>query len=215
MKNSKYWREKSRSNKRKNALRHSRLAFLGKLVRSDRNRTFVRWGLYSFILLFLYTVMAGVSGGFFGSWQPLLIIPLAVAVAMHESELNSAIFAALCGLVIDIACGRLFGFSGVWLMPGCVGAALLVSHLIKANLLNFFWVNAVVCALMAFADYFFRYVLWNVNNAHFILWEYILPVHLSAVAFSPLLFLAVRKISHSLSPYERYNPIDDNNSEVR
>ena len=156
----------------------------------------VRWVFYFGMLIFLYMIMVG---GFFASWQPVLIIPLAIAVAMRESEVKAALFGAVCGLVIDIACGKLFGFSGIWLLPGCLGASLLVSNLIKVNLLNFLWVNAVVCAIMAASDYFFRYALWNMDNAHYVLTGFIIPSHLSAVVLSPLIYLSVKFISEKIS----------------
>jgi hypothetical protein len=169
-------------------------------TRNNRFRIFMRWFFYSLVLLIFYMIM---SGGFFRGWQPILIIPLAIAVAMRENELSASVFGAMCGLVIDIACGRLFGFSGIWLLPGCLAAALLVSHLIKVNLLNFLWLNAVVCAFMALTDYFFGYVLWNVSNARIILGGFIIPAHLSAVILSPLVYFAVKLISVKLSPFER------------
>jgi hypothetical protein len=160
----------------------------------------VRWVCYSFALLLLYMIMVG---GFFRGWQPILIIPLALAVAMRERELPAAIFGAVCGLVIDLAQARLFGFTGIWLMPGCLAASLLVAHLIKVNLLNFMWISAAVCTIMAAVDYFFNFVIWNVPGRGYILSDFIIPAHLAAVMFSPLVYLAVRTISRKFSLYER------------
>jgi cell shape-determining protein MreD len=165
----------------------------------DRLRVFARWFFYSLMLLVFYMLM---SGGFFHGWQPILIIPLAIAVAMRQRELSASVFGAVCGLVIDIASGRLFGFSAFWLLPGCLAVSLLVSHLIKVNILNFIWLNAAVCILMALADYFFRYILWNVGNSYFVLLDIIIPAHLSAVILSPLIYLAVKMIWVKLSPPE-------------
>ncbi|MCL2634226.1 MAG: plasminogen receptor (KT) [Oscillospiraceae bacterium] len=175
------------------------MRFIGATGRKDRLRTFLRWFFYSLALLFFYMLM---SGGFFKTWQPIFIIPLAVGVAMRERELSAAIFGAVCGLVIDIACGKLFGFTGVWLIPGCLACALLVSHLIKANLINFIWVNAVVCAFTATADYFFRYVMWGADTSGYILTGIIIPAYLSAIIFSPFIYFMVKLISIKLSPRE-------------
>jgi hypothetical protein len=170
------------------------------LSKSDRFRISVRWLFYSLTLLLLYMIMVG---GFFRGGQPLLIIPLALAVAMRERELPAAVFGAFCGLVIDIACGRLFGFTGIWLMPGCLIASLLVAHLIKINLLNFLWITAAVSAVMAATDYFFNYVIWNTRGAHYILTDFIIPAHLFAVILSPAVYFAVKGISHKFSLRER------------
>ena len=184
--------------------------FYGVLWRKKRFRTFMRWFFYSLALLLFYMIMVS---GFFRGWQPVLIIPLAVAVAMHERELSASIFGAVCGLVIDVAFGKLFGFSGTWLLPGCLAAALLVSHLIKINLLNFLWVNAAMCAVMATADYFFGYILWDVSNAHYVLVNIIIPANVATVICSPLIYLGVKHISVNLSPFERYHVALNDNKE--
>ena len=170
----------------------------------DRFFGVMRWFFFCVMLLIFYMVMAG---GFFRSWQPILIIPLAIAVAMRYGEyqgmLSASVFGAVCGLVLDIACGKLFGFSGIWLLPGCLMAALLVSHLIKNNLLNFLWLNAAVCILMAVSDYFFRYILFSADGSALVLTKFIIPSHLSAVVFSPLVYFAVKLIWFKVSPNEK------------
>ncbi|MCL2035952.1 MAG: hypothetical protein FWG83_01015 [Oscillospiraceae bacterium] len=167
--------------------------------RSQAQAKWLKWLFYSLMLLFLYMVMAG---GFFRNWQPILLIPLATAVAMRESELSASIFGGLCGLFIDLSGGKLFGFTGTGLMLGCLGAALLSTNLIKVNLINFLWVNGVVCFFMAMNDYLFRYVLFGVSNSRFILRDFIIPSHLSAVILSPLFYFTVRLIAERFSPHE-------------
>ncbi|MCL1904043.1 MAG: hypothetical protein FWF94_06485 [Oscillospiraceae bacterium] len=183
----------------------------GAIWKKERFRIFMRWFFYSVALLLFYMFMAG---GFFGRWQPVLIIPLAVAVAMREQELPASIFGAVCGLIIDIACGNLFGFSGIWLLPGCLAASLLVSHLIKINFLNFMWVNATVCAIMTLTEYFFGYVMWDVSNARLALFGFIIPAHLSAIILSPLIYFGIKYISTKLSPFVHYRISDINEDET-
>jgi len=181
--------------------RFSRFGNLRRAQRkSERIRIFMRWFSYSVVLLLFYMIMAG---GFFRGWQPIMIIPLAIAVSMRERELSASVFGAVCGLIIDIACGKLFGFSGVWLLPGCLAAALLVSHLIKVNLINFIWVNAIVCTFMATTDYFFRYFLWGADNSSYILTRFTIPSHLSAVILSPVVYFIIKHIDRKYSPEEQ------------
>lgn len=160
----------------------------------------MRWFCYSAALLLLYMVMVS---GLFRGWQPILMIPLAIAVAMRERELNGAIFGAVCGLMIDTACGRLFGFTGVWLLPGCLAATLLVSHLIKINFINFLWINTSVCAIMAATDYFFRYAIWRTPGAEYVLTDFIIPAYLATAIMSPLLYFMVRLIAKKFSLHEK------------
>jgi cell shape-determining protein MreD len=147
--------------------------------------------------------MIMVSGSSTTSWQPILIVPLAMAVAMRERELSASVFGAVCGLVIDLAYGRLFGFTGIWLLPGCLTASLLTAHLIKVNFLNFLWLSTAVCTILAAADYFFGYVIWSVPNAHYVLSDFIIPAHLSAVILSPAVYFGVKGISRRFTLHER------------
>jgi len=174
--------------------------FFGALGKA-RFLVFIRRLFYSLALLLLFT---GMSGGFFKKWQPIMIVPLAVAVAMREGETFGALFGAFCGLFIDIAEGKLFGFSAIWIMPCCLAAALLVAHLIKLNLINFIWVGAFTSALVAATDYFFGYVLWGLDNSGYVLTGFIIPSCLSSIILSPLIYFLVKAISVKFSPREAY-----------
>jgi len=174
--------------------------FFGALGKA-RLLVFTRRFLYSAVLLLLFT---GMSGGFFKKWQPILIVPLAVAVAMREGETFGALFGAFCGLFIDIAEGKLFGFTAIWIMPCCLAAALLVAHLIKVNLINFIWVSAFASALVAATDYFFGYALWGLNNSGYVLTGFIIPSCLSSVILSPLMYFLVKAVCAKFSPREAY-----------
>ncbi|MCL1824157.1 MAG: hypothetical protein FWG44_08145, partial [Oscillospiraceae bacterium] len=155
-------------------------------------KTLMRWFFYSLILLFFYTVM---SGGFFKRWQPVLIIPLAIAVAIHEREFGSAIFGIFCGFMLDIACGNLFGMSSVWLMPCAVAASLLVMNLMRANFINHAWMCTVTCLIMAFMEYFFKYIIWEHPHSDIYLRMYILPSYFSAILLSPAVYFLVKRVS--------------------
>lgn len=175
--------------------------FFGAFGRKTRFLVFTRRFLYSLTLLLVFMAM---SGGFFKKWQPVLIVPLAVAVAMREGETFGALFGAVCGLFLDVAEGKLFGFSAIWIMPCCLAAALLVAHLIKVNLINFIWVSAFTSALVAATGYFFGYVLWGLDNSAYVLTGFIIPSCVSSIILSPFMYFAVKIISVKFSPREAY-----------
>ncbi|MCL2693863.1 MAG: hypothetical protein FWE60_02015 [Oscillospiraceae bacterium] len=157
--------------------------------RSNGKKPLLRWVCYSLMLLFFFTVM---SGGFFRSWQPIFIIPLAIAVAMHEREFGGALFGAVCGLMIDTACGNLFGMSSVWLMPCTLAASLLIMNLMRSNFINHLWMTASACLIMAFMEYFFKYLIWDEPNSGIILRMYIIPSYIWAIMLSPPVYFLVR-----------------------
>lgn len=179
----------------------------------QKRRNFIKWLLYSLVLLLLYVVM---RAGFFNHWQPVLIIPLAVAVAMNESELSVSIFALFCGYLIDIACGFIFGFSVVWLMPVCVAASLLVKNLIRRNLLNFIAITVVAVFLQFSMDYLFNIAIWSIPGGEIILTTLILPTAISTVILSPSMYYLVKLLNKKLSPSgfdAGYTPDVQENSE--
>lgn len=162
-----------------------------------------KWFLYTVCLLLLYALM---RSGAFDLWQPFLIIPLAVSVALHERELSSCIFALFCGLFIDIANRFLFGFSAVWLMAVCLAASLLSRNLIRVNLINFLWIDFIAVFLEFSMNYLFNVLIWDIPNRDLILESSILPSAGSTLIISPLVYILVRLIYNKLSTSGSFTP---------
>ncbi len=184
------------------------------LSKKEKLTIFFRWFCYSVLLLLLFMLMCS---GSFRKWQPILIIPLSVAVAMFEKEFSAAVFGLFCGLMLDTACGYLLGISSLWLMPFSLGISLLIMNLIRVNLLNHLWMTVVTSFVMAFMDYFFNYFIWGLPNNEIILYEYILPSYFSGIVLSPLIYLAVRFLHGKFTLKENReleNPLYDNDTEV-
>ena len=183
---------------------------LGKNVktRHEQKMSVIKWLLYSLCLLVFYTVM---RCGIFGAWQPVLLIPLAVAAAMHESELPACIFAVFCGLYIDISYRFLFGFSAFWLLMVCLAVSLLEHNLIRINLLNFLWTCAAAVILEFFMEYLFNTVIWDYPNYGIVFTKSILPTMISTVIVSPLVYFLVRTINAKFgkqTELSRYEPAE-------
>lgn len=179
----------------------------------QKRRNLLKWLLYSFTLLILYVVM---RAGVFSSWQPVLIIPLAVAVAVNESELSAGVFALFCGYLVDIACGFIFGFSVIWLMPVCVAASLLVKNLIRLNLFNYILITIVAVFLQFSMDYLFNIVIWSIPGGNTIFTSLILPSAVSTIILSPAMYYIVKYFNKKLSPsgiVEGYTPDVPENTE--
>lgn len=160
--------------------------------RAEKRRRFIKWFIYSLLLLFFYVLM---RTGVFELWQPVFIIPLCVAVAMHEEELPASIFALCCGYMMDIAFDFIFGFSVIWLMTACIFASLLVRNLIRINLMNFIGLCAAAIFLEFSMHYLFNVFVWNIPGGEVILIRSILPTAAATLAVSPLMYLLVRKIN--------------------
>ena len=191
-----------------------RIPVKDELSRAEKRRRTIKWLLLILTLIVLYVIM---RAGIFDAWQPVFIIPLAVAVSMYESELSSCVFALFCGYFIDIASDYVFGFSAVWLMLVCLAASLFVRNLIRVNMINF-------CVLSLFAilaefsmDYLFNVFIWNVPGGNIILTASIIPTAVSTFIVSPLMYLWVGFIEDRMSAPETVdyyeNPDDKEQSE--
>jgi cell shape-determining protein MreD len=159
--------------------------------KNDRYKTMLRWFFYALTLMFFYGISAG---GVFSTWQPIVILPLCVAVATFEGELASGIFGMFCGFAVDMASGKLFGFTALWLLPCAVLIALLITHLIRVNIINHLWMTAAVCLIVGFMDYVFSYLLWDAAGAPIILTHFILPSYIAAWLLAPPIFLLIKAI---------------------
>ena len=175
---------------------------LGSKARSRRMmlRSFLRWSLYAAALLLFYLFE---TNPLIRGWCPLLIIPLATAVAMYEGDLAAGIFGVFCGLMLDIANGNtIVGFSALWMLCACPPISLLSRFWIKVNLLSHLVMNTVVTVIMAFMDMVFLHWVWEGAESAISFRVLILPAYGCAILFSVPVYLLVRLINIKLRPDE-------------
>lgn len=170
-------------------------------TKTQLRRSILKWVIYIACMLVFYSFM---RSGALNVWQPFLIIPLAVSVALHERELPSCLFALFCGYFIDIACRNLFGFTAIWLMLSCLAASLLSRNFIHVNLINFIWISFCTVLLQFSMDFLFNTLIWDIPNKILLLNKSILPSAVSTFLLSPLIFLFVKWIYNKL---EAVNPL--------
>ena len=93
---------------------------LGKTAKS-----ILKWAVYSFVLLLLYTLQASPALFSIHGIKPVFVIPMAVSVALFENEAGAGAFGLAAGLLWDFSAGKLFGFYGMALMVCCVCISLI------------------------------------------------------------------------------------------
>lgn len=182
-------------------------------TKSQIRALIIKWAIYIACMLFFYSIM---RSGAFDSWQPVLIIPLAVSVALYERELSSCVFALFSGYLIDISCRYIFGFSAVWLMIVCLAASLMSRNLIKVNFVNFMWINITATVLHSSMSYLFNVFIWDIPNKEIILDRSIIPSAVSTVIISSFVFLFVCFINNRFgdsNSMSRYDPDSNTNEE--
>lgn len=166
-------------------------------------RVFLRWFLYAAVLLFFYMWQTNplVKG-----FCPLLIIPLATAVAMREGELAAGVFGVVCGIMIDMASNTILGFSSLWLLAFCPVISLLSYYYVKVNLISHFVLNLAVSVVMGLLDFLFLHSVWEGSEASISFLNSVLPAYLGAVIGAMPVYLLVTLISRKLRPKETHHP---------
>ena len=153
-----------------------------------------KYVVYGVLLLALY-VLQTTPGLFviFGA-KPMLVVPAALAIAMHEGEFVGGWYGAFAGLLCDIGGSMLFGFNGFLLVFFCVGAGLLVTHLMHCNLWNSMLFTLIAVMAMGSLEFLFGYGMWGLPNVWMIYVYHTLPLIVYTTAVAPLLFWLVRGI---------------------
>lgn len=164
-------------------------------------RVFLRWFLYAALLVFFY---ACECNPMIRGYCPLLLIPLATAVAMHEGDLAAGVFGVVCGLMLDMANGvAVLGFSALWLLAACPFISLLSRFFVKSNLLSHFIMNTVTVVVMAAMDMLFLHWVWEGSDAVISFQRTVLPSYGGAILFSIPMYLLIHLISVRLRPREQ------------
>ena len=73
-----------------------------------------------------------------GTWmKPILLVPAAAAIAVNSGQYGSALAGAVCGFLIDIACGKLMGYNAVLLTFFCIIVSLLYEYYLRNKFINY------------------------------------------------------------------------------
>ena len=158
---------------------------LGKTAKS-----ILKWAVYSFVLLLLYTLQASPALFSIHGIKPVFVIPMAVSVALFENEAGAGAFGLAAGLLWDFSAGKLFGFYGMALMVCCVCISLLSMYFMKVNLSNAVILSAATGFLLSLWNFLFYYLK-------------LMLVLIYTVLFSGPIYLLTRLIATHLNPVLR------------
>lgn len=158
-------------------------------------KTTVRWLLYYVLIFFSFILMT--SGTML---KPVLLIPIAVCIAVNNNQIGSAVTGAVCGFLIDIACGRLFGYDAVILTIFCILASLLFELYLRNRFFNVFVISAVAAFIQGCLDYKFYYEIWNYDGVERIFRKVTIPVWALTAVSTVFIYLVIRLINHFLMP---------------
>lgn len=169
----------------------------------------VQWILFAGLILLCY--LFETSGSY---RKPLVLIPAALCISSHTGEVQAMMVGTICGLLLDLACGKLLGCNAIVLIIFCVMVSLLYRYLLKQKLLNMLFLITICAAVQGFVDYVFYYAIWNYPDVELILEHIIIPCGVMTVISGIVFYFAVRKIaefcqSHRVQKLEKMNLFSD------
>ena len=162
----------------------------------EKRNLAIRWVLYALIILFCY--VTATAGSF---RKPLLLIPVALCIASYAREHTALLTGLVCGLLLDITCGKLFGFNGLILMLMCIGISLLYKHYLTHRFLNFLALAAVCILVQGCLDFFFFYAIWDHSHVSLIFTRHIFPCCVYTILSSAVVYAVIHNINRLLRPH--------------
>ena len=150
----------------------------------------VQWILFAVIIGLCY--LFETSGS---SLKPLVLIPTALCIASHTGELQAMAVGTVCGLLLDLACGKLPGFNAFFLVIVCVLISLLYRYFLRQKLINMLFLTALCTLAQGCLDYVLYYAVWGYEDV-FLIWQKIIfPSCLMTIASSVIFYFLIKKIA--------------------
>jgi cell shape-determining protein MreD len=160
---------------------------------TKRSKTIVITGkhvVYGVLLLLFYVIQTTPRLFEIAGVKPVWVLPLAIAVAMHEGEFTGGVYGALAGLLCDTGGFGLFGFNGFIFCLGAVAAGLLIIYLMQCNVGGCMLFVLVIMFLRGSIGYMFAYGIWDFENVWRIYLTHTMPIAVyTAVAAMPVYYL--------------------------
>lgn len=163
----------------------------------------VRYVAYAIeaLVVFVLQETPGLLPQLFGA-RPVLLIPVALAIAMFEPEIPAMAFGLACGLLIDFGFGRLLGFHALLLAVLCYVVSLITANLFQNNFLTAMLLSAILTAALTVLQWFFFFVLYGYRYPLYALTAHYLPMFVYTVLFMPLIYYFNRALALQIRPKE-------------
>ncbi len=161
----------------------------------DNKPKYIRWAIWGALMVISVLLQNSVGGllEFFGA-RVFICLPVCVAIAMFEREVPAAIFGAFAGALWDVASG-VDGFNTIILMALSAVCSLLISHLMRNNL-----ITALVLGAGSVTVYEIIYIavrFWGAGSPVRQIFTFYLPSLVITVVVVPVCYFIVKAIYNS------------------
>lgn len=157
----------------------------------EKRRNFLRFFAYSLEIIILYVISGTpfLVPEIFGS-KPCLLLPVALTIAVFESETVAMSFGFVCGLLTDIGFSGKIGFYTVVLTLLCFIIGYCARNFFVTNLLNASIIGVASITLLILIHFLLNVSSLDIPNIgeHFVR-HYISRIVYTSAFFVPLYFL--------------------------
>ena len=160
-----------------------------------------KWLWYALVLLVCYVTQTSPKLNTVLPAMPVLVVPVATAVAVFEGEIAGAAMGAVAGMLWDLSSARLAGAHGVMLCILCVCCTLVCLHLLRPTWISISVLSVLCLIVTDLADYIFTYYLFFDNTA--VVWvNRILPSIAATLVIAPVIVVVCRLIHNKYTTEE-------------
>ena len=151
--------------------------------------------IFYFVVILVLTALQSTPHLFeiFGV-KPMLLLPFALAVAIHKGEIAGAVISIICGLLFDISIASPFGAYAFLFMVFGVGVGLLSRLLLQKAWFNYSVLVFISSFLIQFFDFFFNFILYGYTDIFTIFLTHHLPCAIYTALISPIFYFLTAKI---------------------
>ncbi|HEX3038007.1 MAG TPA: rod shape-determining protein MreD [Oscillospiraceae bacterium] len=169
----------------------------------EKRYKILRYFAYAIEILIVFIIQEtpNLIPAVFGA-RPVLLIPVALSIAMFESETAAMGFGLFCGLLVDFGAGNVLGFHGLLLTVMCYMIGLMVINLLRTNLITAFFVTAVALAIIFLLQWVFFFVLAGYQGSGYALFTHYLPKYGYTLILMPIAYYFNRAFALLLKPKE-------------
>lgn len=165
----------------------------------SRKRDLIRWSILSLFLILLFLLQTTpYLLPVLGKASAMPLIPAVICIGMFERETAGAFFGLAAGLLWDMVSAQPAGYHSIFLMVLGCASGLLITHLMRNNLLTGCLLGAGGILLHDVIYWLLFVVLRGYDGGGMLLVEKYLPSMLYTAAFIPLFYFIVRLLRKQL-----------------
>lgn len=158
----------------------------------EKRRNFLRFLAYSLEIVILYILGSTphLLPEIFGS-KPVLLLPVALSIAVFESETVAMSFGFVCGVLTDIGFSGKIGFYTIVLTLLCFAIGYCARNFFVTNLLNASIIGIVSIVVLILIHFWLNVSMNDIPEAgKYFVSHYISRILYTGAFFVPLYFLS-------------------------